>query len=241
MTRKPLVIASSALFLALTSLGITQALASKQGQGGTSASNPYTYELRVIDSLHLTASQRAAYDKLANWLDEETKVMYTKGSGMKEYGAEINVKWRAGLQKIFTPAQWKSYCEQWGQGEGSRPSGQGAGASSTDWEGLEKKILASLHLSPAQHKEIDALTLNIQAENQKLRELWEGTDPHAITVQSNRINKMQNEGMKRILTPSQWSAYRAAWDKALPKSNIIKAGGANQPIPRGSNQTPPPR
>lgn len=246
MIRQSLIAVGAALFVAVAGYGISQAA----GQGAlASKSSPNSldpdertrlrYE-KIIESLKLTPKQKADYDKLCAWMKAETVKMKQLGSGAMARGMEMNAEWRAGLKRIFTKAQWEKYVTDAGYSYLLKEE-KGAVANPTGhFKNLEEKILSQLGLSVRQKQEIRLLQEELDRENAKLRELWQGTDADAVTRQGVKINKMQNAGMKKILTPEQHAKYKQLWAEAMPKPKPDgKVYSPMRPAP-GRNRIPPP-
>jgi hypothetical protein len=240
MIRKSIALASIAMCLALTTYGIAQSLGTSSGkQAPKVKESPEQKQERILAALKLSKKQRQDYDKLVEWKKEETKKMYAQGAGAMEYGMKLNQGWRAGLQKIFTPDQWNMFVDMSGYGFLATSGIAGTGSPADSFGSKEDQILASLNLSDKQKKEIKELYAQLAIENQKLKELWDGTDAHAIGVQGGKINRMQNEGMKRIMTPEQHASYLKQWGADKKYQPDGKVYSPSQPVPRGSKNPPP--
>jgi hypothetical protein len=235
--------------------------ASGSGKGGTfgvashasSRRMPKT-EMEVAVTLGLNNRQMAKFIALDRQKMEKNAQLKRMRSGHFAYGAELNVWWNSSLKSIFTKSQYAQYCAAWGAGVSggdavgvyspARPvvgrtnggSSEIAGAENpadAPFGGKEKEVLANLGLSDDQTGQIDALYAKIGVENQKLREIWKGDDPDAVGRQGSKINRMQNEGMKAILTPEQHQKYLAAWGQVMKPYLAKGAQSARRPVVGG--------
>lgn len=68
----------------------------------------------IIEQLQLSSKQKEAFDKLNKWMKEATIEMKKPGKDHIAEGQQLNMKWRAGLDRIFTKDQRKQYMDYWG-------------------------------------------------------------------------------------------------------------------------------
>lgn len=249
MIRKSLAYASVAMCLALTSYGVAVALGVPQGgasrsNAGTEPKSPEQIRFdNAIDAIKLSAKQRDEYDALVQWMKSETKKMKEQGAGAMNYGQSLNTKWRAKLQALLTPAQWDKLLDLTGYNylkdevKVAGTSTQG-GNPAAKFGSLEDQILATLNLTKKQREEIDALYAAIDVETKKLDEIWKGDDWRAVGRQGTKINNMQKDGMKRILTPEQLAKYLKAWKQDVKPQPDGKFYSPGKPMVGGG--TPPP-
>jgi hypothetical protein len=68
----------------------------------------------ILEQLQLSEKQKEAFDKLNKWMKEATIEMKKPGKDHIAEGQQLNIKWRAGLDRIFTKDQRKQYMDYWG-------------------------------------------------------------------------------------------------------------------------------
>ncbi|MFT3881650.1 MAG: hypothetical protein QM703_18550 [Gemmatales bacterium] len=68
----------------------------------------------ILEQLQLSSKQKEAFDKLNKWMKEATIEMKKPGKDHIAEGQQLNIKWRAGLDRIFTKDQRKQYMDYWG-------------------------------------------------------------------------------------------------------------------------------
>lgn len=68
----------------------------------------------IIQQLLLSDKQKEAFDKHLQWMKEAVVEMKKPGHDHIAEGQTLNLKWRAGLDRIFTKAQRKQYMDFWG-------------------------------------------------------------------------------------------------------------------------------
>lgn len=68
----------------------------------------------IIEQLLLSSKQKEAFDKLNKWMKDATIEMKKPGRDHIAEGQQLNIKWRAGLDRIFTKDQRKQYMDYWG-------------------------------------------------------------------------------------------------------------------------------
>lgn len=242
MIRKSLALASVAMCLALTTYGVAIAFNSPQGGAVAGAgSEPKSKEQirfdNAIEAIKLSPKQREEYDKAVIWMKEESAKMKAQGAGAMNYGVKLNTEWRAKLQKILTPAQWDKLLDLTGYNYLKNENADTNPAAK--FGSLEDQILASLNLTSKQKKEIAELYKELEAETEKLNEIWKGDDWKAVGRQGSKINKMQKDGMKRILTPEQLAAYLKAWKQDVKPQPDGKFYSPGKPGVAGEKNPPP--
>jgi Spy/CpxP family protein refolding chaperone len=214
-------------------------------QGLTSLGSSSKTEEEAVKAIGLNRQQEATFWRLKKEVDARSAAMKQLPSGHFEVGAQINQWWRASLQRLFTPKQWRAYQAYWSGGgvsprapmPGLRSNsgssiaiagrvgsqvgtayspGAAAGASPTAMFGdMESRILAGLNLTPEQRKRIDAHYAAMEVDMQELRALWKGTDANAVAWKGSDINKKFRAWMKEIMGPDLYAQYVAAWDEAM--------------------------
>lgn len=68
----------------------------------------------IIEQLQLSRKQKEAFDKHQKWMKDATIEMKKPGKDHIAEGQLLNIKWRAGLDRIFTKDQRKQYMDYWG-------------------------------------------------------------------------------------------------------------------------------
>lgn len=68
----------------------------------------------IVEQLLLSEKQKEAFDKLQKWMKDATIEMKKPGKDHIAEGQLLNIKWRAGLDRIFTKDQRKQYMDYWG-------------------------------------------------------------------------------------------------------------------------------
>lgn len=68
----------------------------------------------IIEQLQLSPKQKEAFNKHNKWMKEATVEMKKPGKDHIAEGQQLNIKWRAGLDRIFTKNQRKQYMDYWG-------------------------------------------------------------------------------------------------------------------------------
>ena len=68
----------------------------------------------IFEQLLLSQKQKEQFDKHLKWMKEATIEMKKPGKDHIAEGQQLNIKWRAGLDRIFTKNQRKQYMDYWG-------------------------------------------------------------------------------------------------------------------------------
>lgn len=233
MKIKLLTALGGALTAMLSAYAIAQTLAAPRA-GGTG--DPY--DDYVLERLHLNSKQYESYYALRDKVNRDSEEMYKLPTmdAKKKRGLEINKYLREGMRKIFTPKQMDTYLYLWSDEpfkSKDNPPPQGV-RETPDWGKSEKTIVASLKLSPAQQKAYDDLDRKMKAETKELYAMWENTDGSEIGSKSSSINRMWNEGIRKIFTPAQLESYLRQWNATMQP--VFSGGNPHvrlRPVGRG--------
>jgi|GEM_PF-5670303 len=226
----------AALAIALSAYGFTQSFSPA---GAPAAS--FDYDDHVLQQIGTTPAQLKRYRALRKHISAESQKMYKLPyEEMRPRGLEINRELRKGLQEIFSKKQYDQYCYLWSDEPfRKKQSGATAPRKMPNWGRTEEQILASLNLSERQKREVATLQKQLEKENQELRELWRTADGSGTGIgeKSAEINRHQNEGMKRILTPAQHASYLRQWKEVMaPFTGNVNPYRVFRPVGRGNGK-----
>lgn len=170
------------------------------------------HDARVIRALSLNAKQKADFDALKAKVKSESGKLAGMANGRVERGQQINSDFHAGMNRIFTAAQYQKYNEMWAPVD--LTGGRAPMASGTPFGGQDEVIVAYLKPTSAQWAQYREFLRETEVKLQQYRDLFK-QDPNKGAWFGHDLNRWTRSEMHRILGEDKYYEWVRLWDQLM--------------------------